>query len=102
ITLLIDFFLQADSGLVVCDYLADFDLIRRRVGDRPILVRGCVDPKLIERGAWHELEAAIATLARKAAGMPTFLWGCGCVPYHTPRDHLLRFRDLCLAAGQSG
>ena len=98
ITLLIDFFLQADSGLVVCDYLADFDLIRRKTAGRPILVRGCVDPKLIERGAWHELEAAIATLARKARGMPTFLWGCGCVPYHAPRDHVLRFKELCLGA----
>ena len=100
ITLLIDFFLEADSGLVVCDYLADFNLIRRRTAGRPIMVRGCVDPKLIERGDWHELEAAIATLARKAAGMPTFLWGCGCVPYHAPRGHVLRFKELCLSAGQ--
>ena len=98
ITLLVDFFLEADSGLIVCDYLADFDLIRRRTAGRTVMVRGCVDPKLIERGAWGDLEPAIATLARKARGMPNFLWGCGCVPYHAPRDHVLRFKDLCLAA----
>ena len=98
ISVLIDFFLDAESSLVVCDFNADFDLIRARTAGRPILVRGCVDPKLIERGAWDELAPAIATLARKAAGMHNFVWGCGCVPYHTPRDHVLRFKEMCLAA----
>jgi uroporphyrinogen decarboxylase len=98
ISVLIAFFLEAESGLVVCDYNADFDLIRRKTQGRNILVRGCVDPKVIERGDWHELEAAIATLARKARGMPNFLWGCGCVSYDTPADHVLRFKDMCLAA----
>jgi len=98
ISVLIDFFLEADSSLVVCDFNADFDLIRSRTAGRPILVRGCVDPKLIERGGWDELAPAIDTLARKAAGMPNFLWGCGCVPYHAPREHVLRFKRMCLAA----
>ena len=53
-----------------------------------------------ERGAWLELAPAITTLARKARGMSNFLWGCGCVPYHTPPEHVLRFKDLCLAAGE--
>jgi uroporphyrinogen decarboxylase len=101
VSLLIDYFLQADSGLAVCDYNADFDLIRARTAGRGIMVRGCVDPKLIERGDWDDLSRAVATLARKARGMRNFLWGCGCVSYHTPSDHVLRFKDLCLAAARN-
>ena len=99
ISILIGFFLQAESGLVVCDYNADFDLIRERTHASPIMVRGCVDPKQIERGAWHELAPAIGTLARKASGMPNFLWGCGCVPYHASIENVRRFQDMCLVAG---
>jgi len=98
LSILADFFVEADSSLIVCDFNADFDLIRQKTAGRSILVRGCVDPKLIERGAWDELAPGIATLARKAAGMPNFLWGCGCTPYHTPIDHVLRFKQMCLAA----
>ena len=99
VSLLIDFFLEADSSLVVCDYNADFELIRARTAGRQILVRGCVDPKLIERGGWDELAAAIDTLARKAKGMHNFLWGCGCVSYDTSPDDVLRFKAMCLDAG---
>ncbi len=98
ITILIDFFVQAESSLVVCDYNADFDLIRARTAGRPIIVRGCVDPKRIEAGDWEHIQHAVDTLARKARGMPNFVWGCGCVSYHTPPESVLRFKDVCLAA----
>jgi uroporphyrinogen decarboxylase len=97
-TVLTDFFLQAGSSLMVADYNADFDLIRERTEGTNMLVRGCVDPKQIERGEWDAVARAVDALARKAQGMPTFLWGCGCVSLHTPRDHVLRFKDLCLTA----
>ena len=100
VSILIDFFLEAESSLVVCDFNADFDLIRSRTAGRPIIVRGCVDPKAIERGDWPTLSRAIGTLASKAKGMRNFLWGCGCVPYHTPREHVLRLKEMCLAAGE--
>lgn len=93
---LTDFFLQAGSSLMVADYNADFDLIRRKTEGTGMLVRGCVDPKHIERGRWDDLARAVHALARKARGMNTFLWGCGCVSLHTPKGHVLRFKDLCL------
>ena len=96
--LLIDLFIEAGTSLVVADYNTDFDLIKSRIASRPMIVRGCADPKMIERGDWCGLETALDTLARKAAGMPNFVWGCGCVSYNTPVDHVLRFKDMCLAA----
>jgi len=96
ISLLIDYFVEAESGLVVCDYNADFDLIRERTAGRDMLVRGCVDPKAIERGDWEAIGTAIETLGRKARGMPNFLWGCGCVPYDTTIDQVMEFKRLCL------
>jgi uroporphyrinogen decarboxylase len=98
VSLLIDFLLEADSSLVVCDFNADFDLIRSRTAGRPVMVRGCVDPKAIGRGAWDEIARAVDALARKSRGMSAFVWGCGCVPYPTPPANVLRFKDLCLAA----
>jgi len=102
ISLLIDFFVEAESGLVVCDYNADFGLIRERTAGRDMLVRGCVDPKAIERGDWGAISTATDTLARKAAGMNNFLWGCGCVSYDTTVEQVLEFKERCRAAGRMG
>jgi uroporphyrinogen decarboxylase len=94
---LIDFLVQAGAGLIAADYMTDFDFVRTRIADSPVIVRGCVDPKLIERGDWKRLEPMIGRLAHKAAGMTRFVWGCGCVSYDTPPESVLRFRQLVLA-----
>jgi len=99
ISLLIDFLLEAESGLVACDYRADFGLVQSRCAGRPVILRGSIDPKRLEAGDWAYLDDAVATMARKACGMPNFVWGTGCVSYHTPPESVLRFKALCLAAG---
>jgi uroporphyrinogen decarboxylase len=96
--LLMDFFLQAGTSIVVADFNTDFEFMKERTEGRTMLIRGCVDPKQIERGDWDALEQAVGTLARKAHGMSNFLWGCGCVSYDTPPEHLLRFKELCRQA----
>ena len=53
---------------------------------------------MIERGRWEPLAEAIGTPARKARGMKNFVWGCGCVSYNTPSEHVPRFKDTCLGA----
>ena len=98
--MLIDYFLEAGTCIMVADYNTDFDLIRDKISNRRMLVRGCVDPKLIERGEWDTLEQSVSTLAEKARGMQNFVWGCGCVSFDTPPENLLRFKDLCLAANE--
>jgi uroporphyrinogen decarboxylase len=102
ISLLIDFLLEAESGLVACDTKADFDLVRSRCAGRPVILRGCVDPKRLEAADWDHLGDAVRTMAEKARGMPNFVWGCGCVSYHTPPETVLRFKELCLAAEAEG
>ena len=97
--ILMDFFLQADTSLVAVDFNTDFGFIRDRAKGTKIIIRGCVDPKMIERGQWEPLAEAIGTLARKARGMKNFVWGCGCVSYNTPPEHVGRFKDMCLGAG---
>ena len=96
--ILIDFFLQAGTSLVAPDFNTDFDYVKARTKGRKIIVRGCVDPKMIERGQWDPLAEAIGTLGRKARGMKNFVWGCGCVSYNTPPEHVLRFKQMCQAA----
>jgi uroporphyrinogen decarboxylase len=99
-SLLIDFFIDARASLVAADYNTDFPFIRRRIEESGsnLVVRGCLDPKMIERGDWENLGPAILKLVEKARGMHNFVWGCGCVSFDTTRKNLLIFKEKCLAA----
>ena len=97
---LIDFFIEVGTSLVVADFNTDFAFMRDKIADRDMIIRGCVDPKVIERGDWVALGESVGALARKSAGIANFVWGCGCVPLDTPGEHLLRFKDMCLRAGE--
>jgi len=96
---LMDFFIEVGTSLVVADFNTDFEFMRDKIADRDMIIRGCADPKVIERGDWEALTGSVAALARKSAGIANFVWGCGCVPLDTPAENLLRFKDMCLAAG---
>ncbi len=98
INLLVDFFIEVDTSLMAVDYKADIDLIKSRTAGRNIIIRGCVDPKLIEREDWDALQESIDQLARKSRDINNFVWGCGCVTYDTSAENLLRFKDMCLRA----
>lgn len=98
INLLVDFFIEVGTSLMAVDYKADLDLIKSRTAETDIIIRGCVDPKLIEREDWDALQESIDQLARKSRDMDNFVWGCGCVTYDTSAENLLRFKDMCLSA----
>ncbi len=95
VTLLGDLFLDMGVSLVAADYLADFSVLREKFDGTGTIVRGCVDPKMIERGDWAGLERMLEQLAEKSQGMHNFVWGCGCVSYGTTRENLLHFKSLC-------
>ncbi len=95
-SILIDFFMEAGSSFAVADFNTDFEFVKSKTESKDIIIRGCVDPKIIERGDWEKLSKAVGTLAEKARGMINFVWGCGCVSYNTPSEHLLRFKRMCL------
>ena len=99
-SMLIDFFIDIGTSLVVADYMTDFVFMRSKLAehDSRMVVRGCLDPKRIERGEWKELQVPIDTLAVASADMPNFVWGCGCVSIGTTKENLLRFKDVCLEA----
>ena len=98
VNLLVDFFIDVGTSLIAVDYKADFDLIKSSTAGTDIIIRGCVDPKLIERQDWDTLQESIDQLARKSWNMANFVWGCGCVTYDTSPETLLRFKDMCLHA----
>lgn len=98
-SVLIDFFIETDTSLVVADYMTDFAFMKRKIdaAGSGMVIRGCLDPKQIERGDWAGLAGPIKALAQKSRGMNNYVWGCGCVPLDTPREHLLRFKEMCLS-----
>lgn len=95
VTRLGDLFLDMGVSLVAVDYLADFSALREIFDGTGVIVRGCVDPKMIERGDWDLLRKRLELMAENAQGMHNFVWGCGCVSCATPAEHLLRFKHLC-------
>jgi uroporphyrinogen-III decarboxylase len=95
VTLLGDLFLDMEVSLVAVDYLTDFEVLREKFDGTGTIVRGCVDPKMIERGDWEGLRRMLEQLGEKSQGMHNFVWGCGCVSYNTTAEHLLRFKSLC-------
>mgnify|MGYP000032391358 CR=1 FL=1 len=98
---LMDHFIEARTSLVVADFNTDFDFMRAKTAGRRMMVRGCVDPKLIEKADWPRVEEQAAKLAAKARGMNNFVWGCGAVSYNTRPEDLLRFREVCLRQSPS-
>jgi len=97
-SLLIDHFIESGTSLVVADHTADFEFMTARMGGRQMLIRGCVDPKQIEREQWDLLSPSIEALAAKSCGMHNFVWGCGAVSYDTTPESLLRFKRMCADA----
>ncbi|MCY3018991.1 MAG: hypothetical protein NTW87_08185 [Planctomycetota bacterium] len=95
---LMDCFIECGTSLVVADYNTDFEFMRAKTAGHEMIVRGCADPKLIERADWPRIEEVVATLAAKARGMRNFVWGCGAVSYNTAPADLLRFKKVCAAA----
>lgn len=95
-TILIDFLQAVGTGVIAPDYMTDLDFIQSRIGGSDVIIRGCVDPKMIERGDWAGLEVMIGKLAAKSAGLKRFVWGCGCVSYDTTVENLLHFKQMCL------
>lgn len=95
---LMDHFIEAGTSLVVADFNTDFAFMKEKTKGREMIVRGCADPKMIERGDWEGVKNAVDRLAEKAAGMKNFVWGCGAVSYDTTPEALLKFKEICLAA----
>jgi uroporphyrinogen decarboxylase len=95
ITQLADLFMDMGVSLVAADYLTDFGVLREKFAGQNIIVRGCVDPKMIERGDWDSIETMVTQLREKSQGMYNFVWGCGCVSYATSAEHLNHFREIC-------
>jgi uroporphyrinogen decarboxylase len=89
-------FLEVGTALVVADYNTDFEVMRRETLGKRMIVRGCVDPKMISRGDWESIRTSLDALRAKAEGMRNFVWGCGAVSYETTAENLLRFKAMCL------
>ena len=94
-----DFLQAVGTGVIAPDYMTDLDFIQSRIGDSDVIIRGCVDPKMIERGEWAGLKVMVDKLAAKSACLKRFVWGCGCVSYDTTVENLLHFKQMCLRGG---
>lgn len=93
---LMDHFIEVGTSLVVADYMTDFEFMKEKTRNVSMIIRGCVDPKMIERAQWDGIEKSVKMLAAKKKGMKNFVWGCGAVSYDTTVETLLKFKQMCL------
>lgn len=98
---LMDHFIEVGTALVVADYMTDFEFMKQKTKNVNMIIRGCVDPKMIERQQWEGIDKAMKMLAEKKKGMKNFVWGCGAVSYDTTTDALLKYKQMCLDADMS-
>lgn len=101
-SILIDFFIDIDTSLVVADYMTDFSNMLNKLNEAgsTMVIRGCLDPKMIEKGDWDSLKKQITSLSEKSRSLANFVWGCGCVSFNTRSSYLLTFKQLCLEASK--
>jgi uroporphyrinogen decarboxylase len=98
---LMDHFIEVGTSLVVADYMTDFEFMKEKTRGHKMIIRGCADPKMIEREQWDGVGKAVQALAGKKKGMTNFVWGCGAVSFDTTIEALLRFKQMCLEADMS-
>ena len=96
--ILMDHFIEVGTSLVVADYMTDFEFMKKKTAGINMIVRGCADPKMIEREQWDGVRKSVEGLAEKKKGMYNFVWGCGCVSLNTRGETLLKFKEMCMAA----
>lgn len=98
---LMDHFIEVGTSLIVADYMTDFEFMKEKTRNLRMIIRGCVDPKMMEREQWDSIAEAVRRLKEKREGMWNFVWGCGTVSFDTTTEAVLTYKQMCLEADKS-
>ncbi len=93
-TPLLESLITTGTSLLIADYNCDFHYFKARTRALGVVLRGNVDPKLVESGPLDRLLEAGRRVIDICAPGGGFVLGTGVIPYATPSEHLLALRGL--------
>ena len=86
---IVDDIIRTGTTLVVADYLVDIHKYIDKAEQNGIMVRGNIDPKLVERGTKEEIIASVQFMLERTGGYAKFVLGTGVISYNTPFENIL-------------
>lgn len=90
--LIVDDIISTGTTLLVADYNSDFEMYLEKATENNIMLRGNIDPKLVEKGTREEILTHAQRLIEKAKGYGKFVMGTGVLPYNTPVENVLAIK----------
>lgn len=91
-TPIIDDLVNAGSSLIMADCGCDLKYFKQKADEAGIILRGCIDSKMLEKASWEEISLATRAVLQIGSNGGKFVIGCGVVSYNTPKENVLAFK----------
>jgi uroporphyrinogen decarboxylase len=85
---------RTGTSLVMADWNCDRKTVMRHLKGKDLILRACVEPRLIETGSAAEMEKCIKVILDDCGDYPKLVIGCGIVSINTVSEKVLAFRDI--------
>jgi len=91
-----DSLMKTGADLILSDYPSEFSVFLSKLENRrhPILRRN-LNPALVEKGYFEQIEKDIKTIRDAARNHPNLILGTGILSWDTRMEHVLRLRKMC-------
>ena len=89
-----NFLVKTGTSILIADYNTDLQRYKTISQQAGVVLRGNVNPRLLERATQEELLQAARHVLRQGKPGGRFLLGTGVVPYHADPKNLLALRGL--------
>ncbi len=95
-SLIADSIIETGTTLLVADYVVDIDLYIEKAASNDLILRGNIDPKLVQSGTREEIIQKLGFILDKAKKYGKFILGTGVIPYDTPSDNILMIKNYLM------
>jgi uroporphyrinogen decarboxylase len=92
-TLIVDDIIETGTTLLVADYAVDIAYYVEKASGKNLLLRGNIDPKLVQRGPREEILKQTELILKRVNNYRKFVMGTGVIPYDTPSDNILLIKN---------
>ncbi|MEW6623600.1 MAG: uroporphyrinogen decarboxylase family protein [Bacillota bacterium] len=95
-TPIVDDMLKTGTSLIMADYNCDLAYFKTKADQAGVVLRGCIDSKLLERGSKEMIYDAVNRVLDVGVSNGKFVIGCGVVSYTTPKEQVLLFKQAVM------
>lgn len=91
-TAIADDIIETGTTLLIADYKTDVSAFIEKASRSDLLVRGNIDPKVVQNGTKEEILLHVKRILDKVGDYRKFVLGTGVIPYDTPSENILLIR----------